>query len=128
VSRKDNFVLCRTGLLKLRLRAQRVGSWLRTLNRIDRVLVNLTIRVADRVHSPALAKAIFSVVNKLEGVSENNLAFSCIMREIGLRLARRLSSLAQKWGNTRARDWAFDISFADFLAIMNLNKSGVIDR
>lgn len=128
MSRQDDFVLGRTGLLKLRLRAQRVGSWLRNLNSIDRVLVNLTIRVADRVHSPALAKALFSIVNKLEEVSENNLAFSRTMREAGLRLARRLSSLAQKWGNAHARNWASDISFANFLAIMNLNKSGVIDR
>jgi len=128
MSGKNDFVLCRAGLLKLRLRAQRVGSWLRNLNRIDRVLINVAIRVADRVQSPALAEAIFSVVSKLEGVSQSNVAFSRVMREAGLRLARRLSSLAQKWGNTRARDWASDVSFANFLAVMNLNNSGVIDR
>jgi hypothetical protein len=127
MSGKDDFVLCRAGLLKLRLRAQRAGSWLRSLDRIDRVMVNLVIMVANRVHSPVLAKAIFCVVNKLEGVSENNL-FSRIMREAGFPLARRLSFLAQKWGNTHARNWAFDISFAKFLAIMDLNESRAIDR
>ena len=127
MSRKEDFILCRNGLLKLKLKAQRAGSWQRTLDRIDRVMINLAIMVAERVHSPTLAKAIFSIVNKLERVSENS-DFSRIVREAGFPLARKLSFLAQEWGNTHARNWAFDISFARFLAIMNLNESGVIRR
>jgi hypothetical protein len=127
MSRKDDFVLCRAGLLKLRLKAQRAGSWVRTLDRIDRVMINLAIIVADKVRSPKLAKAIFCIVNKLERVSENR-GFSRIVREAGFALARRLSFLAQKWGNKHARNWASDISFARFLAIMDLNESRVIRR
>jgi hypothetical protein len=127
MSGKDNLVLCRAGLLKLRLKAQRAGSWIRTLDRIDRVMINLAIIVADKVHSPTLAKAIFYIVNKLERVSANR-DFSSIVREAGFPLARRLSFLAQKWGNMHARSWAFDISFARFLAIMSLNESKVINR
>ena len=127
MSGKEDFILCRTGLLKLKLKAQRAGSWLRTLDRIDRVMINLAIMVAERVHSPKLARAIFSIVNKLEKVSENS-RFSRTVREAGFPLARKLSFFAQKWGNTHAREWAFDISFARFLAIMNLNESRVMRR
>ena len=45
----------RAQLVKLMLRALRAGVWFRALRRIDRVLIELTIRVADSVRSVTLA-------------------------------------------------------------------------
>jgi hypothetical protein len=106
-------------LMKLRLKAIRAGVWFRALSRIDRVLVDLTIRVAQTIRSPSLAKCILSVTRKLEGLLESKLARA--MKEIGFPLACKLSLFAQKWGNRDAQDWTKDMGFVRYLAVMKLN-------
>ena len=112
--------LNRTQLIKLRIKAMRAGVWFRALPRIDRVLVDLTIRVADNIRSVSLAKCIFAVVGKLEGLLESSILKS--LRLIGRPLAEKISSLAQKLGNTSAKNWVADSSFAFFLAVMHTNR------
>jgi len=112
--------LNRTQLIKLRIKAMRAGVWFKTLPRIDRVLVDLTIKVADNIRSVSLAKCIFAVVGKLEGLLESSILKS--LRLIGLPLAEKISSLAQKLGNTSAKNWTADSSFAFFLAVMHTNR------
>ena len=109
----------RAQLVKLKLKAMRTGAWFRALRRIDRVLIDLTIKVASTVRSVTLAKSILALVRKLEGIMESS--FSRVMREVGFLLAQKVSSVAQKWGSTSAKIWAFDSSFAHFLAVMHIN-------
>jgi hypothetical protein len=116
-------MLRRERLFKLKLKAIRRRVWFRALSRIDRVLVDLTIRVVDVVHSSRLSEALFSVVKKLEDGLAGRV--SRAIKEVGFSLARKLSLLAQKWGNDLARNWMFDMSFAKFLAIMHINNSRV---
>jgi hypothetical protein len=52
-------------------------------------------------------------------------SFSMHLREIGLPLAQKISSTAQKIGNSSAIAWAFDSSFAIFPALMNVNNSRI---
>jgi hypothetical protein len=111
-------------LLKLKSKAIRGGVWFRALSRIDRALVDLTIKVTHRVQSVTLARIMFSVVEKLEDALENRLLNT--LKEVGFSLARKLSFFAQKWGNHSAREWAFDASFARFLAIMHMNNVGAL--
>jgi len=112
--------LNRTQLVKLRIKAIRAGVWFRALPRIDRVLVDLTIKVAENIRSPYLTKSIFAVVGKLEGLLESSVLKS--LRLIGRPLAEEISSIAQKLGNVLAKSWASDSSFAFFLAIMHTNR------
>lgn len=106
-------------LVKLRMNAMRSGVWFRALNRIDRVLIDLTIRVARCVRSSILANRILSITRKLEGLLESR--FVRAIREIGFSLAQNLSLFAQKWGNKAAKEWANDFGFARYLAVMKLN-------
>jgi hypothetical protein len=106
----------------LRHKAIRNGSWFSALGRIDRVLVNVTLRVAKNVHSVTLARALYSVMEKLESAFKNQVWL--VVHKIGFFLAHKLSMLAQKWGNYYAQNWAFDKSFAKFLAIMHMNSVG----
>ena len=108
-----------TQLVKFKLKAIRAGVWFRALPRIDRVLVDLTIRVTQTIRSASLAKCVSSVTRKLEGLLESKL--SRAMREIGVPLARKLSLFAQKWGNRVAEEWAKDLGFVRYLAVMKLN-------
>jgi hypothetical protein len=107
-------------LIKLRLKAMRAGVWFRALPRIDRVLVDLTIRVASNIRSVTLAKCILAVTRKLEGFLESSLLRA--FREVGFPLAQKLSLVAQKWGNNSAEKWASDLSFMNFLAVMHINE------
>jgi hypothetical protein len=112
--------LSRAQLVKLRLKAMRAGVWYRALPRIDRVLVDLTIRVADIIRSPHLARSILSIAGKLEGLLESKLQRA--VREFGLPIARKLSLFAQKWGNAAAEKWASDDGFARYWAAIKLNE------
>jgi hypothetical protein len=111
--------LDKTQLIELKRRAMRAGVWFRALPRIDRVLVDLTIKVARCVRSRILANRILSITGKLEVLLESGLARA--IRDFGFPLACKLSLLAQKWGNESAQEWAKDAGFARFLAIMKLN-------
>jgi len=113
-------LLNKAQLIKLRLKAMRAGVWFRALPRIDRVLVDLTIRVVSNVRSFTLAKSILAVIRKLEGLLERSLLRA--LREVGRPLAQKLSLVAQKWGNAFAKGWASDLSFGIFLAVMHINE------
>lgn len=97
----------------------RTGVWFRALPRIDRALFDLTIKVAHCVRSRILANRILLITGKLEALFESKLARA--IRDFGFPLARKLSLLAQKWGNEGAQEWAKDAGFAQYLAIVKLN-------
>ena len=109
-------------LHRLRLKTIRSGDWFRALSRVDRALFDLTLKVVDRVRSSALAEALLSVVKKLRDCFGSRI--SCALKEFGFPFAHRLGLLAQSWGNKSARNWAKDLSFAGFLAMMHLNTPG----
>jgi hypothetical protein len=102
------------------LKAIRAGVWFKALPRIDRVLVDLTIQVAENIRSAYLAKSIFTVVNKLEGLLESKIVR--FTRTIGIVLVEKAIKIAQTWGNSEAENWSSDLSFARYLAVMQANK------
>ena len=83
------------------------------------MLIDLTLKVADSIRSASLARCVFSVTKKLEGLLESKLARS--IREVGFPLARKLSLIAQTWGYSRAFVWAKNSEFVRYLAVMHLN-------
>jgi hypothetical protein len=112
--------LDRAQLVKLKLKAMRSGAWFKALRRIDRVLIDLTIKVARTVRSVTLAKSILALARKLEGIMESG--FSRALRQVGFQRARKLSLVAQEWGNLSANEWPSDQSFASFLAVLSINE------
>jgi hypothetical protein len=106
-------------LIQLKSKSLRSGVWFKTLNKIERALVNLTIKVVDHVRSFTLAKILLSITAKLKNAMESKVLHA--LKEVGFPLAQKLSLLAQKWSNDSARTWMYDISFAKFLAILHLN-------
>ena len=108
-------------LMNLKTKAMRSGAWFKALQRIDRALFDLTIRVVDNIRSAKLAKSIHVLTRKLEDAIKSS-SFSSRLRAIGLPLAQKISFMAQKLGNISAGDWVFDSSFAIFLAVMHVNS------
>ena len=119
LTREPGRPVARTQLVKMKLRAIRAGVWFRALPRIDRALIDLTIKVAHNIRSTTLAISIISVAKKLNNLFESKLTRT--IRDIGLSLTSKLSHIAQKWGNKAAKTWAGDLNFARYLAVMNLN-------
>jgi hypothetical protein len=113
-------------LVNLKTRAMRSGVWFKALQRIDRVLFDLTIRVVDTIRSAKLAKSIAVITRKLEDAMKSS--FSSRVWEIGLPLAQKVSFVAQKLGNISAISWVFDSSFAIFLAVMHMNYVKIFKR
>ena len=122
VASKSRFLsmLSRSALAKLKSKALRSGAWFRILKGAERALVDVTIRVVDRVRSSVLINALLSVVGKLLNASISRVEIA--VKNIGLPYARKLSLIAQQWGNKSARQWMFDLSFARFLTIMHVNN------
>ena len=44
------------------------------------------------------------------------------IREVGFPVARKLSSIAQGWGNGAAKKWGSDRGFVMYLAAVSLNE------
>jgi hypothetical protein len=112
--------LDKTRLIRLQLKAMRSGVWFGALRRIDRALVDLTIMVNTNVRSHTLASCILTVVGKLEEALEGKIVRA--IREIGFKLACKLSFFAQQWGHEGAWKWANDAGFARYLAVMKINR------
>ncbi len=108
-------------LVEIKRIALRHGSWYRSLSRIERGIVDLTIRYVDDVKSSKLAKVLTAITNKLESAMEN--ALDRLVRIVGLPLAQKISQIAVNWGNRLAALWATDLSFANFLAIASASFS-----
>jgi hypothetical protein len=111
----------KTQLLKIKKKAMRAGVWYRALPRIDRVLIDLTIKVANNIRSATLARCIRMVIRRLE--KKLGFSLSQALRMIGLPLAHKIGLVAEKWGNGSAKTWVLDSSFLRFLAVTYINGS-----
>ena len=108
-------------LTKIKAKAMRQGIWFKVLTRAERAQMELTMRIVKRIRSFILAKVVISIVKKLLDAMESKVARS--MREIGKALARKLSRIAQNWGNKSAHQWVTDAGFIKYLTINHLNTS-----
>ena len=111
--------LNRKQLANLKKKAMRSGIWFKVLQRIDRVLFDLTIMIVDNVRSSQLAKSILELTMKLQNGMKSGFERSLV--KIGLPLAQKISSIAQKLGNLSANEWLLDSSFIRFLAVLHFN-------
>jgi len=100
--------LTRELIVGVRTRALRRGIWFRVLDRVERGLVDLTIRWVDRVKSGRLAQVLVRILEKLARAMEDRMVR---VLEKGRTLAFRLSDLAVSWGDPTAYSWRFDGNF-----------------
>jgi hypothetical protein len=114
-----SFPLNRGALTKLRLKALRRGCWFRDLKREERRLLELTMRVVERVRSFVLAKLVSRIVGKLCEAMESRVYR--LMRSEGRRMIMELSEIAESWGYKGAKCWVSDRGFMQFLVVNNLD-------
>ena len=112
-------------LARLKARSMRRGIWHKTLNRVERIQVWLTLRLVKRVRSPSLAKVLEGIVEKLLSSLQGgvlNRAFS-----IGSALVATHSRLALDWGYEGAEGWVRDKQFALFLGMMCIHSNSSME-
>jgi hypothetical protein len=113
------FSWTKQGLLKVKSKALRSGTWYRTLSRVERGIVDLTIRCVEKVRSRILAETVSKIVNKILMTLEEG--FMSRAEKVGQRIAQKLSLIAEKWEDEKISAWCFDISFTKFLGVNALN-------
>ncbi len=105
--------------------ALRRHIWFKTLNRVERAIIDLTVQCTNNVKSTRLAKLLTAIISKLQSALENKI--DKLAKTIGLPLAEKISSIALSWGNRSAKSWSYDRSFAVFLAAMH-TSSGFMEH
>ena len=116
------FPLTREALANLRLKARRRGCWFRDLKQNERMLLDLTISVVDKVRSFMLAKLVSDMVGRLCDAMESRICR--LIRTQGREMAKRLSMIGEALGNRSAKSWAFDPGLMQFLVVSNLGVLG----
>ena len=114
------FPLTREALVKMKLKAMRRGVWFRDLKQSERKLLDLTISVVERVRSFLLAKIVSRLMDKLCEAMESRVFR--LMRTEGRRLAEKVASIGEAWGNRAAKFWAKESGFIQYLTITNLQS------
>ena len=117
-----NFSLTRESLAKLKHRARRRGVWFSGLKQSERTLLDLTIKVVQRVRSFMLAKVVSGLVSRLIQAMESKVAR--LIRREGKQMALRLSEVAVRLGHRAAWAWRDDVGFMQYLVISKLGVNG----
>jgi hypothetical protein len=112
------FSLTRKSLARLRLKARRNGIWFKDLKQNERSLLNLTITVVKKVRSFMLAKVVSRLVSRLHEALESRI-LRLICTE-GREMAKKLSTIGEKWGCRAAKNWVADRGFLQYLVVNNL--------
>ena len=102
-------------LVEVKKLALRRRVWFKSLSRVERGVIDLTVKCVDSIKSGKLAKVVTAIIDKLQSAMESQV--DRMVRTMGLPLARKISNIAVSWGNCLAVRWADDLKFARYLAL-----------
>lgn len=111
----------RTFLVKLRRKALRRRVWHSALDKIERGILTLSIKLVDTIQSEILGIEIVKITKKLKDALKS--PFVTYFETFGLGEAKKIANQAVKFGNTEAREWIYDFGFTRYLTLINYNKS-----
>jgi len=117
-------ILTPNKLMFLKRRALRKRVWFKILDRAERAIVDLTIRIVKKIRSSTLKEILMTISEKLMEAMESQVAR--FTETIGRPLAQKIAKLAYSWGNQKSLEWAKDSSFARYLTIMELNTPRIL--
>jgi hypothetical protein len=104
----------------VRRRALRKGVWFRVCNKLERGIMDLTIRCVDTIKSFRLALIIGRVVCKILKACRSR--FLMRVARTGYRLAEGVSRIAAGWGMDQASTWKGDKDFIRYLGVNAVNS------
>ena len=113
------FSMTKQGLMKVKSRALRNRTWYKTLSRMERGIIDLTIKCVEKIRSHVLAKMVSMIVSKILRTLKED--FMAEAEKVGREIAEKLSVIAQDWGNRACFLWKCDNGFVKFLGVNALN-------
>lgn len=118
--RARNVMFTRTFLGSLRRKALRRRVWHSALDKVERGIVTLSIRLIDSVKSETLGIEIVKITKKLRDALRS--PFVTYLESFSLKEAMKIADQAVEFGNTEAREWVYDFGFTRYLTLLNYNK------
>ena len=118
----------RGSLEKLKRLSIRSGAWFRVLNWKQRRLLDLVMKMVDRIRSPLLLRVLGPLVSRLLvaiGGDAKTGALALMDRgayDMMRGVAEKIVAVAQKWGNNSAKEWLNE-GLIKFLVVMNLPRN-----
>lgn len=112
-------MITRQDLERIKLRAVRTRLWYRILSKVERAIIDLTIKCTDKVRSNVLAATISTIISKI--LLSSKESFMTKAEKIGNEIAQKLGAIGERWGNASSCDWKRDKCFARFLGVTAIN-------
>ena len=117
--RKVFALTTRQDLAKVKSRALRTKVWFRAISKVERTILDLTIKCVEKVRSRFLAGIISTIVSKiLQSLGEG---FVTRAERVGHDIAETLCAIGERWGNKACSAWKCDKCFIKFLGVNALN-------
>ena len=107
--------LSMAAIVEFKRKALRRGAWFRVISRVERGVLDLTVKYVDNIRSAKLANVVTAILDKLQSAMES--VVDRMVRTVGVPQAKKISGIAVSWGNRLASKWADDRAFARYLAI-----------
>jgi len=104
----------------LRRKALQKRVWYSALDKVERGIITLSIRLIDAVQSETLGIEIVKISKKLKDALKS--PFLTYLETFSLKEAMKIADQAIGFGNTKAREWVYDFGFARYLTLLNHNK------
>ena len=107
-------------LVEMRRKAIHRRVWFKVLDRVERGILSLAVRVVEQVESAVLGTVLLQIVRKLRDSLKSE--FVKRMEGFGLVKARKIAQQAISWGYEAARAWIIDPGFVRYLTMIEVNK------
>lgn len=112
------YPLARISIMKKAALRSRV--WYKVLSRVERGILDLTVRYVDCIRSATLANVVTAIMEKLKLATESMV--DRLVRTVGFSLVQKVSAIAVGLGYRLAARWVDDPGFARYLAITQMNN------
>jgi hypothetical protein len=112
-------LMTRAWLDGVRRRAWRKRVWFTACTRVERGIVDLTIRCVDTVRSARLALVLGRVVVKLLKACRSRFVMQ--VERAGAEVAARLSRIGASWGMAHAAEWKGEKAFRCWAGVNAVN-------
>jgi hypothetical protein len=106
----------------IRRKALRRGVWHSTLDKLDRGILNLTIKLVENVKSSTLGVAVTRILARL--IDASKTPFMRFFEDHGYTKLRNIVNTAISFGSCLAGSWLSDHDFAWYLSVNSYNNCG----
>ena len=104
----------------VRRKALRRGVWHSALDKLDRGILNLTIKLVEDVKSSTLGVAVTRILARLVEACKSPLVR--YFEEHGYDKLRNIVEIAVSFGSRVASEWLTDHDFAWYISVNNYNN------